>query len=94
MASILSGIEYCHNEHNICHRDLKPENFLFKRPDSDTEIKVMKRNVVYSCDPLGAGRHFYLKMNFTDIATLKYKCLMFCHFVGVRSIPQQFDIIF
>lgn len=42
MASILSGIEYCHNEHNICHRDLKPENFLFKRPDSDTEIKVKK----------------------------------------------------
>lgn len=41
VASILSGIEYCHNEHNICHRDLKPENFLFKRPDSDTEIKVM-----------------------------------------------------
>lgn len=40
VASILSGIEYCHNEHNICHRDLKPENFLFKRPDSDTEIKV------------------------------------------------------
>lgn len=40
VSSILSGIEYCHNEHNICHRDLKPENFLFKRPDSDTEIKV------------------------------------------------------
>eukprot|EP00752_Nemacystus_decipiens_P008887 g7932.t1 len=41
VASILSGIEYCHNEHNICHRDLKPENFLFKRPDSDTEIKII-----------------------------------------------------
>ncbi|CAN0210506.1 unnamed protein product, partial [Discosporangium mesarthrocarpum] len=41
VSNILSGIEYCHNVHNICHRDLKPENFLFKRPDSDTEIKII-----------------------------------------------------
>ena len=37
---ILDGIEYCHNEHNICHRDLKPDNLLFTRPDCDTDIKV------------------------------------------------------
>ena len=40
VSGILSGIEYCHNEHNICHRDLKPENFLFKTSDCDTDIKV------------------------------------------------------
>lgn len=51
VASILSGIEYCHNEHNICHRDLKPENFLFKRPDSDTEIKVTIITDIYKPQP-------------------------------------------
>ncbi|CAN0454043.1 unnamed protein product, partial [Hapterophycus canaliculatus] len=40
VASLLSGIEYCHNEHNIFHLNLKPENFNFKRPGPDTEIKV------------------------------------------------------
>ncbi|KAG5185335.1 calcium-dependent protein kinase [Tribonema minus] len=39
--NILSGIAYCHTQHNICHRDLKPENFLFKRADDDTQIKII-----------------------------------------------------
>ena len=47
MKSILSGIEYCHNEQNICHRNLNPEKVLFKRPDSDTEIKVSQ--LLYCC---------------------------------------------
>ncbi|CAM9510837.1 unnamed protein product, partial [Phaeothamnion confervicola] len=41
IANVLSGIEYIHNEHNICHRDLKPENFLFRSPDSEDDIKII-----------------------------------------------------
>lgn len=46
LSSILRGIEYCHNEHNICHGNLRPENILFKRPDSDAEMKVTSRLIV------------------------------------------------
>ena len=41
MQQILRGLEYCHNEHNVCHRDLKPENFLFKSEDSEEGLKII-----------------------------------------------------
>lgn len=37
---IVSAVQYIHSQ-GIVHRDLKLENFLFSKPDSDTDLKMI-----------------------------------------------------